>query len=432
MPSTPRETIQPVGDIGLHGLSLPPNAGILAFEGPDAYSMVGGLGVRVTQLADALGAAGIRTGLYFVGAPEALASEARSENVRLRRWCQAISRHHPGGVYDGEREKARDYATSVPPAVCAEIVAPARNRGERTLIFGEDWQIAPAIIQLDADLRRWGLREVVTLLWNANNTYGFETVDWKKLAAAARITAVSKYMKFELAQRNVESLVIPNGIPADLPDAYDASAVRKLRSAISSERVLLKVGRFDPDKRWLQAIDALADMRAGGRDIVLIVRGGKEPYRSAVFERAHVRGLRVARIAAGGGTAKELLRELRGARGDVIEVTSFLPEATLYTLYGAVDAVLANSGREPFGLVGLEVMASRGIAVCGSTGEDYARPFDNALVCDTDDPRELVSYLEMLFTDSELSERIRKSARATAQRYTWPSVLGVLSAKLAF
>jgi glycosyltransferase involved in cell wall biosynthesis len=394
--------------------------------------MVGGLGVRVTQLADALGDAGIRTELYFVGAPDAPSTEMRRANVRLHRWCQWISRYHPGGVYDGEYGKIRDYADSVPPAICANVVAPARNRGERVLIMGEDWQIAPAIIQLDAELRRWNLRESVTLLWNANNTYGFDTIDWQKLTSAARVTAVSKYMKFELALRGVASLVIPNGIPADLPEAYDAAVVRKLRSSFSAERVLLKVGRFDPDKRWLQAIDAVADMRAGGANLQLIVRGGKEPYRSIVFERAQTRGLQWARIAPASGTPKEVARELHGVNADVVEIASFLPNATLYALYGAVDAVLANSGREPFGLVGLEVMAARGIPVCGSTGEDYARAFDNAIVCDTDDPRELVAYLDRIFADDDLSEGIRKSARATALHYTWPSVLEVLAAKLAF
>jgi glycosyltransferase involved in cell wall biosynthesis len=269
-------------------------------------------------------------------------------------------------------------------------------------------------------------------LWNANNTYGFDGIDWAKLTAAARVTAVSKYMKFELALRGVPSLVIPNGIPADLPKAYDAAAVRKLRSAFSAERVLLKVGRFDPDKRWLQAIDAVADMRAGGANVQLIVRGGRESYRSTIFERAQIRGLRWTRIAPASGTPKEVARELRGVDADVVEIANFLPNATLYALYGAVDAVLANSGREPFGLVGLEVMAARGIPVCGSTGEDYARPFDNAIVCDTDDPRELVAYLDRVFSDDDLSDAIRKSARATALHYTWPSVLKVLAAKLEF
>jgi len=34
----------------------------------------------------------------------------------------------------------------------------------------------------------------------------------------------------------------------------------------------------DPDKNWLQAVDALAELRASGIDARLIVRGGKEPY----------------------------------------------------------------------------------------------------------------------------------------------------------
>ncbi len=98
-----------------------------------------------------------------------------------------------------------------------------------------------------------------------------------------------------------------------------------------------------------------------------------------------------------------------------MNIRSFLPDALLYTLYAAADAVLANSGKEPFGLVGLEVMASGGIAVCGSTGEDYARPFDNAIVCDTGDPAELASYLERLWSSSGLArthDRERNCYRA--------------------
>jgi glycosyltransferase involved in cell wall biosynthesis len=82
--------------------------------------------------------------------------------------------------------------------------------------------------------------------------------------------------------------------------------------------------------------------------------------------------------------------------------------------------------------VGLEVMASGGIAVCGSTGEDYARPFDNAIVCDTGDPAELASYLEHLWSNPGLRERMIESAFATARQFTWPSVLEILDAKLAF
>ena len=393
--------------------------------------MVGGLGVRVTQLSAALADDDVATDLYFVGAPDRDRVEQRSDRLRLHRCCQSISSRFPGGVYDGEDEKLNEFANTVPPAVCADVAA-ARNRGEHVLIIGEDWQIAPAIVQLDADLRRWGLRESATLLWNANNTYGFHRIDWPPLTRAARVTAVSKYMKFELSLRGIGSLVISNGIPASLLRQYDAAAVRTLRDVLRAEHVLLKVGRFDPDKNWIQAIDATAALREAGIGVQLIVRGGRESYRNVVIDRIQERGLRFDGITAGDGTPKELALALSRTDADVVEIRSFLPNASLYALYGAVDAVLANSGREPFGLVGLEVMAVHGIPVCGSTGEDYARPFDNAIVCDTDDPRELSSYLGMLFADPSIAERIRKNAHITAERFTWPAILEILAAKLVF
>jgi glycosyltransferase involved in cell wall biosynthesis len=109
-----------------------------------------------------------------------------------------------------------------------------------------------------------------------------------------------------------------------------------------------------------------------------------------------------------------------------------LPESTLAALYAASDAVLANSGKEPFGLVGLEVMAAGGIPVCGSTGEEYAEPFHNAIVCDTSDGRELAEYLRELIADERAADRMRQAGYATANRYLWQNVLETLAAKLAY
>jgi glycosyltransferase involved in cell wall biosynthesis len=93
--------------------------------------------------------------------------------------------------------------------------------------------------------------------------------------------------------------------------------------------------------------------------------------------------------------------------------------------------VLANSGREPFGLVGLEVMAVGGLAVTGSTGEDYVEPFYNGLVCDTAQPRELTVLLEDLLADHDRALEIAAAGETTAKRYTWPLVLDIISRKLA-
>ena len=42
--------------------------------------------------------------------------------------------------------------------------------------------------------------------------------------------------------------------------------------------MLPKVGRLDPDKRWIMAVETVAALRARGHDSVLIAVGGVEPH----------------------------------------------------------------------------------------------------------------------------------------------------------
>ncbi len=407
-------------------------AALLSFEGPDRYASVGGLGTRETSFARALGEADVETALIFIGDPTLAPIETFAPNVTLRRWCQWISAYHPRNVYDGEAQKINDYSASVPTFVASEIVAPAVARGERVLVIAEEWQTARATIALDALLRQRGLRDHVTLLWNANNTYGFERIDWRALQRAAAVVTVSKYMKFELAQYGVPALVVPNGIDEALLEGPPREIVARFRKALRGKPTLVKVGRFDPDKNWLQAIDAVADLREMAYTPQLVVRGGRERYGEVVFSRARERGLRVERVEASGDDGAAVADALAGTEADVVHLQAFLPESTLAALYAASDAVLANSGKEPFGLVGLEVMAAGGIPVCGATGEEYAEPFVNAIVCDTDDGRELAEYLHASFSDERQADRMRQAGYATATRYLWPTVLETLGHKIEY
>ncbi len=407
-------------------------AALLSFEGPDRYASVGGLGTRETAFARALGEADVETTLFFVGDPALPSEEHFAPGVTLRRWCQWISKFSPRDVYDGEAQKVTDYSRSVAPAVVQDIVAPAAARGERVLVVAEEWQTVGAAIALDALLRARGLRHSVTMLWNANNTYGFDQIDWAGLQRAAAIVTVSKYMKFELAQLGVPALVVPNGIPEQLLDGPVPEHVTAFRKALHGKPSLVKVGRFDPDKNWLQAIDAVAELRAAGLAPQLIVRGGREPYADVVFSHVRARGLRFERIAADGDDPAAVAAALASSDAHVVNLDAFLPEMTLLALYAAADAVLANSGKEPFGLVGLEVMAAGGIPVCGATGEEYAEPFVNAIVCDTNDGRELAEYLRASYGDELAADRMRRAGYATANRYLWSNVLETLAHKIAY
>lgn len=411
---------------------LPQNAVLLAFEGPDPYSMVGGLGTRVTELSAALAEAGVKTTLIFIGDPSLPSSEQPSENLEFRRWSQWVSAYYPGGVYDGEVAKMNDFTSSVPAYVAEAIVAPAVARRESVLVMAEDWQTAPALIALDGLLRQKNLRERAVLVWNANNTYGFDALDWAALQNAALITTVSRYMKFELNARGVEALVISNGIPERLLDGADQRLVRgALRQFKQRRPLFVKVARFEEDKRWLQVVDAFADIVAQQPEATLVIRGGREPYGETVLDRARQRALYVEDLVVASRDPQDVLEAIAAAPGSIVNLRSFVPEEALLVLYHIADAVLANSGREPFGLVGLEVMAVGGVVVTGSTGEDYVEPFENALVCDTGDPRELTGLLEELLADHDWALSVAGAGEATARRYAWGRVLEILAHKLS-
>ena len=95
-------------------------------------------------------------------------------------------------------------------------------------------------------------------------------------------------------------------------------------------------------------------------------------------------------------------------------------------LYRTSAAVLANSGREPFGLVGLETMAAGGLACTGSTGEDYVVPGQNALVLQTTDPWEFVTLFQELRANPMRDRGLRRAGRATAEQYSWPRIVSRL------
>lgn len=122
---------------------------LLSFEGPDQYSLAGGLGTRMNNLAEALADGGIETHLFFVGDPNLPSVEKRrGGRYTLHRWCQWISGYHPSGVYDGEDGKVADFSGSVPVHIENEIVRKVAREGKWTIIMAEEWQTAEALTEL--------------------------------------------------------------------------------------------------------------------------------------------------------------------------------------------------------------------------------------------------------------------------------------------
>jgi hypothetical protein len=396
---------------------------LLSFEGPDDYARAGGVATRVTGLAQALAGAGHDTHLWFIGDPLLQGHEDRDQ-LHLHRWCQWIGRYHPGGVYDGEEGKRLDYAASLPPFLLEEVLAPALDAGEQVVILAEEWHTVDAVLHLDWLLRRDGLRDRVTIFWNANNTYSFERIDWGRLARAAVITTVSRYMKHLMRGWGVDPLVIPNGLSPNAFIAPPRDVVAALRKLVRGRSVLGKVARWHPDKRWLLAVDTVAAMKSMGWRPLLLARGGVEHHGSEVFAAAAGAGLRVVERCSDEPGIRGLMSAIQGSEeADIVSLRMPLDEESSRLLFRSSDAMLANSGHEPFGLVGLETMAVGGIACIGTSGEDYAVPGHNALVVESNDPREFISMFKGLRASALRDRAMRRAARFTAKVYAWSQIV---------
>jgi glycosyltransferase involved in cell wall biosynthesis len=396
---------------------------ILSFEGPDEYARAGGIASRITGLSEALAEAGFETHLWFVGDPYLPGHEIRGQ-LQLHRWCQWISLYYPAGVYNGEEGKRADYAASLPPFLLHEVLLPHLQRGGRAVVLAEEWHTVDAVLHLDWLLRGAEVREQVTVFWNANNTFSFERIAWDRLATAAVITTVSRYMKHLMWEYGVNPLVIPNGLTTDALVPPDREAVATLRTRLRHRTVLSKVARWDPDKRWLLAIQTVRLLKDLGWQPLLIARGGMEAHGTEVLAAAAAVGLRIVERASPTPGVRGLLQAAHGVdAADIVNLRTALDPESRRVLFRGAAAVLANSGREPFGLVGLETMAAGGVACTGCTGEDYVVPGQNALVLETTNPWEFVSLFRELRANPAQERALRRAGRATAERYAWPHIV---------
>jgi glycosyltransferase involved in cell wall biosynthesis len=77
-------------------------------------------------------------------------------------------------------------------------------------------------------------------------------------------------------------------------------------------------------------------------------------------------------------------------------------------------------------------MAAGAVAVVGSTGEEYARSYANAIAIETEDPAEVASALRGLVLRPELSQRLRLAAKHDAAEFTWSKVIDGWLERLRF
>jgi glycosyltransferase involved in cell wall biosynthesis len=405
---------------------------MIAFEGPDRYSQAGGLGVRVSGLSQSLADEGFQTHLYFIGDPSLPPEEVSGQGrLRLHRWGQWISANCLKGVYDGEVGKMNDLTDSLPRYLLDQVVVPALESDRVPVLLFEEWQTAECASRVADQLVAMGLRDRVLIVWNANHCYGFDRIDWRRVAASTMVTTVSRHMRTIIRSCGADAIVIPNGIPSAALKPVDRREVAAVRSAVASRPaagLFFKMARWEREKGWSQALDAVAGVRDDSRPLLLVARGGGPSGPGGeLAEEATRRNLSVVSFDTE-QRFKDGLADSVTTGADVVNLRFGVSPSLARTMYAASDGVLANSVAEPFGLVGLEAMAAGGVAYTGGTGEDYAVPGKNAVVLQTLDHQEIVARWRELAQAPAAVARIRREAKKTARDYEWTSIVsGIMS-----
>ncbi len=66
--------------------------------------------------------------------------------------------------------------------------------------------------------------------------------------------------------------------PLPALDPVDPIHLATFREIVSERFPLLKIGRFDPDKRWMSAAEAVERLKGLGVPVLWLMRGGMEPH----------------------------------------------------------------------------------------------------------------------------------------------------------
>src|SRR5690349_3969629 len=127
---------------------------------------------------------------------------------------------------------------------------------------------------------------------------GFHLVDFARVRFTQTLTTVSHWMKHMMWGWGCNPVVIPNGIPARWLEHHGEVEylAGRLRETLGQRPLLSKVARFDPDKRWLAAVEAVNEMRRMGMGPLFLMKGGIEPHGAEVLHHAETIGLKVHHV----------------------------------------------------------------------------------------------------------------------------------------
>ncbi len=205
---------------------------------------------------------------------------------------------------------------------------------------------------------------------------------------------------------------LPNGVDADRFAHGNGRDFREKNGIPQGRRMILNVGRIDPQKNQLALLSTMQQLLRKHKDIHLVLIGPVtvESYGMELLNKVHEESL-YDRVT--------ILPGLPGGSSDLLNA------------YDAADIFCLPSRHEPFGIVvleawacGLPVVASRvgGIPSFTQDGEDI-------LHVDHAEPGSFTTAIDRLLSDTGLAARIATAGRIKARtQFDWRQVTDRLEA----
>ena len=244
--------------------------------------------------------------------------------------------------------------------------------------------------------------------WEWGKLLGWWVGSRRVLDDAAAILCVGKaeYEKTQIAFPHKRVVHLPNGVDCDRFRRGDGDAFRKRHNLPTDARVMLVVGRIDPQKNQLAAIEMLPQLIASHPHAHLVILG-------------HVTNPAYCDRLTNAVLQLNLQKHVRIVPG-VDPASQELVDA-----YHAADLFLLPSIHEPFGIVILEAWAAGVPVVASAVGGVSALVNDrsNGLLFPSGDQAKALACVASLLGNQDLRSRLVRSAQVTAEaRYDWKQI----------
>lgn len=181
--------------------------------------------------------------------------------------------------------------------------------------------------------------------------------------------------------------------------AHDASQNNTIRTKykIPQDRpYIFSVGTVQPRKNYARLIQSLAQLRAKGHDVCLVIAGGKGWLDDPIYESIQSSSMR-----------------------DYVHMIGFADDSDLPGLYSSAICTAFPSLYEGFGLPILESMACGTPVVTSNVSSLPEVAGDAGLTINPYDLDELTNALEQLITDVELRDMLIAKGYQQAASFTW-------------